>query len=37
MIVSYKVLSAGEDLFGYAPATLKPIAHGGAPDGADDQ
>ncbi len=34
MIVSESVLRAGADLFGYDPARLTPIEHGGAPDGA---
>lgn len=34
MIVSDAVLRAGADLFGYEPATLTSITHGGAPDGA---
>ena len=34
MIVSERVLRAGADLFGYDWATLTPIEHGGAPDGA---
>lgn len=34
MIVSDEVLRAGAALFGYDPAGLHPIEHGGAPDGA---